>query len=169
MMSSCSSTSCSRLTLRAPSAPSSWSTVRGPMMGAVTAGLRSSQANATSAGGVPMSEQSFSHRSSFGRLRSDLLLHTIGPAPALSDLLQGAAEQATVERAPWDDPDAVVEACRQHLELDGAGAEVVEALLGDEAKEVAAVGGLVGLDDVPCREVAAPDVENLALLHEQLH
>ena len=83
------------------------SPVRGPMIGAVTAGWWSSHASATSAGSSPSSAHSASHASSWSRLRSTSLVHPLGATPALGHLLQRAAEQAAAERAPREDADAV--------------------------------------------------------------
>src|SRR5439155_8073029 len=50
-----------------------------------------------------------------------------------------------------------------------AGGESVEALLGDDAEEIALRGAAVALDDVPGREIAGAHVEHLALRDELLH
>jgi hypothetical protein len=55
------------------------------------------------------------------------------------------------------------------LELDGAGGQVVEALLADQAHEVPLAGELLGRCDVPAGEVAAADVEHLAFADELFH
>ena len=111
--------------------------VRGPMIGAVTTGSRSSQASATSAGASPSSRQSPSYASSWLRWRSIALALAVRRAPALRELAEHAAEQPAAERAPRDHAEAVRAARRDHLELDGARGEVVQALLGDQAEEVA--------------------------------
>src|SRR5829696_40579 len=80
-----------------------------------------------------------------------------------------AAEQPTTERAPRDHADAVVLARGEHFELDGAGVEVVEALLRHEAERPSPLGGFVRLHDVPAGEVAAAHVEHFALLYEDVH
>ncbi len=72
----------------------------------------------------------------------ELRTHVLDPvldvlvAPATSGRTVGehAAEQPAAERAPRDHADPVVLARREHLELDGAGVEVVEALLRHEAE-----------------------------------
>src|SRR5690606_37685874 len=46
---------------------------------------------------------------------------------------------------------------------------VVDALLADDAEEAALLRGRVRLDDVPGGEVAAADVEDLALAEQLLH
>ena len=53
-------------------------------------------------------------------------------------LAQDAAEQTTLQRAPRDDAEPVVVRCRENLEFDRAGREVVQRLLADEAEVVAA-------------------------------
>src|SRR5207302_2478759 len=80
-----------------------------------------------------------------------------------------AAEHPARERTPRDDTEAVVPARGEHFELDRARREVVEALLAHEPEEVAARRSLVGLRDVPAREVAAADVDDLAVVDELLH
>ena len=55
------------------------------------------------------------------------------------------------------------------LELDGTRVQVVEALLGDDPEEVARGRGALRLRDLPPREVAAADVEDLAGGDELLH
>src|SRR5438067_5458547 len=86
-------------------------------------------------------------------------LHAVGGAPALSGLADGAAEQAAAERAPRQDADAVGLARRDHLELDQARVEVVEALLRHESERSPPPRRLVGGDDVPAGEVGAADVD----------
>src|SRR5207244_6187759 len=80
-----------------------------------------------------------------------------------------AREQPARERAPGQETEAVGPAGRDHLELHGSRGEVVEALLGHEAEEVALGGDGVRLRDVPAGEVAAPDVDHLPRRHELLH
>ncbi len=58
---------------------------------------------------------------------------------------------------------------RQHLELDHAGVEVVQALLRHQPQRAPPPGGLVGLHDVPAGEVRAADVQHLALRDQQVH
>src|SRR5699024_11833220 len=58
---------------------------------------------------------------------------------------------------------------RQHLELDLAGEEVVQRLLGDEPERAAAGRGLVRLGDVPAGEVRGADVADLPLRDQQVH
>jgi hypothetical protein len=54
----------------------------------------------------------------------------------------------------------------QHLELDGAFHKVIDGLLGHQAEEVPGLGGLLGGGEVPAGEVAAADVEDLAVADE---
>ena len=146
-------------------APSSCSSVRGPMIGPVTPFCCSNHASATAAGSSPRSAQSFSQRSSCGRMPLVARLHAL----AARGVGTGAAQHAARERAPRDDAEPVRAARGQHFELDRARREVVEALLAHEPEEVARLGRFVRLRDVPAREVAAADVDDLALLHERLH
>src|SRR5207249_1154651 len=83
------------------------------------------------------------------------LLQPFARAAALLRLLERAAEQAASQRAPRDHPDAVRAARGEHLQLDRARAQVVEALLGDEPEEVACRRPGVRLCDLPAGEVAA--------------
>ena len=139
------------------------------MIGAVTAGWWSSQASATSAGSSPSSAHSDSHASSLSRLSLDQGLDALAGATALGDLAQRPAQQASAERAPRDDADPVRLTRRQHLELDHAGVEVVEALLRHQPQRAPPPGGLVGLHHVPAGEVRAADVQHLALGDQQVH
>ena len=72
------------------------------------------------------------------------------------------AQQPAVQRAPRDDPDAVSLAGGQHLQLDRARREVVQGLLADQPEHRAAGGSLLGLGDVPAREVRRAHVNDLA-------
>jgi hypothetical protein len=96
-----------------------------------------------------------------------VLLRLLGRA-TLTLLAQDPAEQPLLERRPRDQADAVLLAGRDDLELDGAAQQVVVALLADQAEAVPALGPLVGLCEAPRREVARPDVEDLALLLEDV-
>ena len=78
-------------------------------------------------------------------------------------------EQTARQRAPRNDPDAVLQACRQHFQLHLADQQVVVALLADQAEEASLACRLVRPCDVPAGEVAAADVDDLALLDENLH
>src|SRR4051794_33116779 len=84
-------------------------------------------------------------------------------------LAQHTAEEAAVQWAPRDDTEAVVLRCRQHLELDRALRQVVERLLADEAEEVALPRRLLCCSKVPPGEVAAADVQDLALRPQRFH
>ena len=118
--------------------PSSCSIVRGPMIGAVTTGLCSSQASATSAGCSPSSLAQAPRRlPACARCFSMFFCARFVGAAALAGLLQRAAQQAAGQRAPRDQAQAVVPAGRDDLQLDHARVEVVQALLGDQAQEVA--------------------------------
>ena len=92
--------------------------MRGPMIGAVTAGWWSSQAWATSAGRSPSSAHRASHGSQLGAVRLDLAPHVLLAAAARLDLLQRAGEQAARQRAVADQAHAVLLHRGDHLELD---------------------------------------------------
>src|SRR3954449_2911324 len=99
----------------------------------------------------------------------EILLGAALEAPAaLVGLPQRPGEQAAVQRAPRDDPDAVVPGGGDHLELDVAGEQVVDRLLADQALEMAPGGRLVGRGDLPARVVGGADVEHLALGDQRL-
>src|SRR5262249_49946230 len=102
-------------------------------------------------------------------LLEELLLPLAPASAAALRLLQRAPEKAARERAPRKDADAVLPARGQDLELDGAGVQVVEALLADKPEKMPRLRRLARARDVPAREVAASDVEHLALLDEELH
>src|SRR5437667_7813715 len=102
-----------------------------------------------------------------------LLLHRILQAllssASLARFLERPAEKASRERAPGQQPDPMRAAGGDDLELDGTRVQVVEALLGDDPEEVARGRGALRLGDLPPREVAAADVEDLAGGDELLH
>src|SRR5262249_2579672 len=95
-------------------------------------------------------------------LALDRLLLAIGGTPAFGELADRAAEEAPRERAPRDQAEPMRPARRDHLQIDGALREVVEARLRHQPEEMARRGGGARLRDVPAGEVAAPDVEHLA-------
>ena len=167
MSSSLSASSSRSISVARSDAPSSCSSVRGPMIGAVTPFCASSHASATAAGSSPSSvAEGFPLRD----LRSDRLVARVQVlAPSRGLPLQHPAEHAAGERAPGDHREAVRAARREHFELHRARREVVEALLAHEAEEVAVLRRLVRLRDVPAREVAAPDIDDLARVDEVLH
>src|SRR4051794_17574708 len=102
-----------------------------------------------------------------------LLEAALGPlveaALALLRLTDDAAEQAALQRAPRDHAEPVLLRGGQHLQLDVPDEQVVDGLLADQAEEVAVPGRLLRLSEVPAREVAAADVEHLALCDKGLH
>src|ERR1700722_17241884 len=79
------------------------------------------------------------------------------------------AQHPAVQRAPRDDPDAVSLAGGQHLQLDRARREVVQGLLAYQPEHRAAGGSLLGLGDVPAREVRRAHVNDLALGAQDVH
>jgi hypothetical protein len=56
-----------------------------------------------------------------------------------------------------------------HFQLDRARIEVVKALLGYQPHEVARCSDGLGSGDIPSSEIAATDVNHLALLHQEFH
>ena len=93
---------------------------------------------------APARHSSFSYASMAGRCAaSPSAARPLVPprGPALGHLAQHAGEQPAVQRRPRDDAQAVVLRGRDHLQLDVSGEQVVDALLGDQAEEVALPGG----------------------------
>jgi len=74
-----------------------------------------------------------------------------------------AGEQAARERAPRQQPNAIVAGGAQHLQLDGPLDQVVDRLLRGQAEEVPGLRGLLGSGKVPASEVAAADIAHLAV------
>src|SRR5439155_17495276 len=86
-------------------------------------------------------------------------------ARAFRELLSAlvlAGEQATPDRAPRDDREAVGLRHRQQLALDAAVEQVVWRLLADEAVEAKLLRHPQRLDELPRRVRAAADVAHLA-------
>src|SRR5437763_654600 len=79
----------------------------------------------------------------------DTFLNAFAGATSFLLLLQHAAEQATFERAPWDHADAILDAGRQHFQLDRAREQAVLALLADEAQEISPPRLGLRRDNVP--------------------
>src|ERR1700733_15320225 len=138
--------------------------VRGPMIGAVTAGVAASHASATSAGRSPRSRanvfpaKSAAVRSPRPCLRAEQFVAFLcvgSGAAALVLLLQDAAEHTTVQRTPGNHAQTVGAAGGQDLQLDHAGGEAVFALLAHQPQEPAPRGRLIRLRDVPAGEIAA--------------
>ena len=67
----------------------------------------------------------------------DLVLQVLGGATTLVDLLERSGQQAAGERAPGDQAHPVLLDRRDHLELERALGQVVEGLLGREARPCA--------------------------------
>ncbi len=133
-------------------------------MGAVTTGFFRSHANATSAGCSPSSRQKRLPLLELGSHPVDSPLELLSAATtAVATAVEHPAEDAARQRAPGDEAHAIALARRHNLEFDRAGSKVVEALLGHETERVALRGLLVGSGEVPTGEVAAPDVDDLAL------
>jgi len=83
--------------------------------------------------------------------------------------LQGAGQRAAHQRAPRDQPQAVFAAGWDDFQFDHALADVVQALFRHQAEEVARAGSLHRLGNIPPGEIAAADVDDLALLDEYFH
>ena len=77
-----------------------------------------------------------------------------------------AGQQAAGQRAPADQPEALVGARRQYLALDVAADQVVQVLTAAEPLEPLTLRHGVGFDQLPGVEVAAPDVADPPLAHE---
>src|SRR5215468_5813770 len=84
-------------------------------------------------------------------------------------LLEHSAEQTALQRGPRDDADAIGDRSGQDLELNVAGQQVVNGLLADQAEEVTCRCGVVGLCDMPAREVGRSGIQDLALSDQHLH
>src|SRR5919202_4168127 len=98
-----------------------------------------------------------------------LVLERIGfraPGSALSFTRARAGEEAAGERAPRDDPDALVDALRDHLALLLAVDEVVVVLHRDELAPAVALGDALRLRELPRVHAARADVARLARAHD---
>lgn len=84
----------------------------------------------------------------------DLLPHRRTDGAIFDCALERLAEQPPSEWAPRDQADTVVTQGGDDLQLDGAGGEVVEALLADQPHEMPLGGELLSGRDVPAGEVA---------------
>ena len=87
----------------------------------------------------------------------------------MADLLQRTSEQAAAQRAVRDESQTEVPQRGDDLQLDGAGGEVVDALLRHQAHEVAGGSDALCGGDLPAGEVAATEVDHLAGSHKLLH
>ena len=140
-----SSASSSSLISSARSAPSSCSIVRGPMIGAVTAGWCSSQASATSAGLLAELGAQRLPRLELRAVLLDLPLRVLAASAGPRCLARSAPpSKPPRERAPGDQAQPVACGRRDHLELDRSRVQVVEALLGHQPERVPRARGLVG-------------------------
>src|ERR1019366_7264956 len=84
-------------------------------------------------------------------------------------LLEHSAEQAALQRGPRDNADAIGDRSGQDLKLNVAGHQVVNGLLADQAEEATCRCGVVGLRDMPARDVRRSGIEDLALSDQDLH
>src|SRR6056297_2758799 len=89
-------------------------------------------------------------------------------APAAVVLLQRAAQEAAGQRAPGQQPHAVVAAGGDDLQLEHAVLEVVDALLAHQSRAAAPRRFLAGGGDVPAGKIARAGVDDLALLHQDV-
>ena len=95
----------------------------------------------------------------------DLLLpRGIGAAPV--HRLPSAPPSSPRPSAPGEQTHAQVPQRRNHLELDGAGGEVVQTLLADELEQASPVCQALPDGDLPGGEVADPDMGDLTLAHQ---
>ena len=127
----------SRCTSSACRLLSNCSMVRGPTIGPVTPGCASSQARPTAAGCSPSFVAERLVALDLSRCSaSSFWVASDADRPVSRCLREDAAEQPAHQRAPRDDADAVVPRRGDHLLLDVALDEVVQALLADEPEEV---------------------------------
>ena len=88
---------------------------------------------------------------------------------AVRHLANDAAEQSSMQGRPRDHADAVCLGGRKHLELDGALDEVVDRLLAHQPQLPSPRRGLLRLCEMPACEVGGADIDDLALIAEDLH
>lgn len=60
-------------------------------------------------------------------------------------------------------------ACGNDLQLNSPGGQIVETLLGDQAKKMTGRGNGLGRRNVPAREIAATDIKHFSLLNKEFH
>ncbi len=121
----------------ARTALSSWSMVRGPMIGAVTMGLCSSQAMATSPGGWPIVLQRASYFSNWSRFSLTRFSKLSSFATSGIVFLQSAAQDPATQRAPRDQAQSIMAASRDDFQLHHAVIQVVNTLLTHQAQQAA--------------------------------
>ena len=97
-----------------------------------------------------------------------LLRRVVGDASLGGGFVQ-ASEPPEVERAVRDQADSEAAQRGDQFQLHGSHGEVIEALLGRQAREVPCRGGALREGHVPGGEVAAADVADLALADQLLH
>ena len=141
--------------------------VRGPMIGTGDPGLMEQPCQAPQQRDLHPTRRTGPPTSPVSAAPSRFDRGSWASGAAMSNRCSNATEQPAGQRAPRDDADSVVAASRQHFELDRADEQVVVTLFADQPERAASHGPLVGLGDVPAGEVAAADVDDLALLYEQ--
>ena len=80
---------------------------------------------------------------------------SLGPPDALLLLLQHAAQEAALERGPWDEPQPVLLGRRDDLKFHLAHEQVIDGLLADQPGVVPPPRRFLRLGNVPPCEVAA--------------
>jgi hypothetical protein len=95
------------------------------MMGAMTAGLWSNHPSATSAGSLTNLLAERLVLLELGAMPLDPRLQLRRSPPTVASLAQDATKQPHSDRAPRNETDAKMTERRNHLELNGASAEVV--------------------------------------------
>jgi len=139
--------------------------VRGPMMGAVTMGLESSQASAMCAGSCTEVLVDCELRAIL--LNSSLCTGT-GTTTHFS-FPQNTSEQSTGERTPGNNAKAISLAGGEHLEFNCTRVEVVETLFRDKPEEMTIACALVRTRDMPASKVTAANINDFALANELFH
>ncbi len=139
-----------------------------PTMGAVTPGLASSQASAHLCGRHVARRRYLTHRVDHvkvGGLRVQVVgegIRARAGRVALPVARAVSGEHAARERAPWDAPDPLVEAERDHLALFLAVDQVVVVLHGHEFRPALDLGRVLCLSELPRKHAAGSDVASLA-------
>jgi hypothetical protein len=98
----------------------------------------------------------------------DFLQGFLAGAPAAFQLFQGSGQKAAAKGTPGDQSQAVISAGGDNLQFEHAVVEVVDALFAGQTSQTASGSFLAGGGNVPCREVAGPHVNHLALVPQLL-
>ena len=147
-----------------------WCGLVAPTIGAVIAGLLSSQASAIWARGTPRCSAICPKRSTTLRSASSvcayrLLPELVGFIAFGAFGLPGAGQAAARERAPGNDADAFGLAKRNHLALFFAIEQVVMILHGNKTRPAVQVGEIERLGELPGVHGRGADVAHLARFH----